>query len=217
VLDAVVDMTLSRRLTSLELNECSLSPASFPALARLLRGGILSELGLALNDLFVDGVSAEFCTALRGARLSFLELSNGNLFASAAGGQAVLQAMTGHSTLRVLNVGGNELTSPDAKLAAGAALGSLISAESVLETLICWSLGLGDDALRPLFAAVTQITRLRKLDCRNNRISQDFACDVVLPAVRSNTSLRKLMIVQHDDRIAELEEAEALVNARSIG
>jgi hypothetical protein len=70
---------------------------------------------------------------------------------------------------------------------------------------------MGDDALRPLFTAVTQSTKLRKLNCRWNNISPEFALSVVLPAIRSNTSLRELKIRQQSGPI---EEAEALVKAR---
>jgi hypothetical protein len=175
---------------------------------------MLSELCLRSTDLFAEGVSAEFCEALQGARLSFLNLGECNLLLSTEGGLAVLEALTGHPTLRVLSACANTTISLDAKLAVGAALGSLVSVQSALETLICWSLGLGDDALRPLFAAVAQSTTLRTLDCNDNDISQDFARDVVLPAVRSNTSLRELLVAERG-HIAELMEAEALVKARA--
>jgi hypothetical protein len=175
---------------------------------------MLSELSLTLyaHTLFGEGVSAEVCAALRGARLSFLDLSFTCLFSSAEGGEAVLEALTGHSSLQGLDLGFNTPTSPEAKLAFVEALGRLVSAESALEALFVQHCGLGDNALRPLFAAVAQSTSLRRLDCRWYSISPEFARSVVLPAIRSNTSLRELKITDGPD--AELAPAEALVNAR---
>jgi Ran GTPase-activating protein (RanGAP) involved in mRNA processing and transport len=213
-LDALVDVAFSRRLTSLDVYVCSLSPDSLPALSRLLRGGSLRELELISNPLFEEGVSAEFCAALRDARFSFLDLNGSRLFDFTECGIAVLEALTGHPTLRLLDLSCNRPTSPEAKLAVGEALRRLISADSSLEEIDVQHCGLGDDALRPLFAIVAQSTRLRTLDCCDNNISPEFARTVVLPAVRSNSSLRKLSIAGRNRGIAELEEAEALVNAR---
>jgi hypothetical protein len=66
-LDALADVVLSRRLTSLDIFSCNLNPDSLPAFSRLLRGGSLTELLLGSNSLFEDGVSTEVCEALRGA------------------------------------------------------------------------------------------------------------------------------------------------------
>jgi hypothetical protein len=49
-LDAVVDAALARRLPTFALFQSSLSAASVPALARLLRGGALKTLVLMRND-----------------------------------------------------------------------------------------------------------------------------------------------------------------------
>jgi hypothetical protein len=98
-------------------------------------------------------------------------------------------------------------------MAVGDALARLVSAESALFALDVQDCRLGDDGLRLLFASVAQNMRLRMLDCRLNNISPEFACGTVLPAVQSNTSLRKLQIMNGPD--AGLEEAEVLVKARS--
>ncbi len=44
VLDAVVDAALALRLPSLLLSSCNVTPASAPALARLISGGTLTEV-----------------------------------------------------------------------------------------------------------------------------------------------------------------------------
>jgi Ran GTPase-activating protein (RanGAP) involved in mRNA processing and transport len=218
-LDALVDVALSHRMSSLDLISCDLRPDSVSTLSRLLLSGSLTELKLSWNSIFEDGVSADFCAALRGAQLSFLDLCCSELFASTEGGLAVLEALTGHPIL--LELGLNDRASPEAKLAFGEALGRLVSAESSLEALHVPHCGLGDDALRPLFAAVAQSTALRKLNCAGyNKISPEFARYVVLPAVRRNTSLRELKFVYRVEgisgigEIAELVEAEALIYAR---
>jgi hypothetical protein len=68
---------------------------------------------------------------------------------------------------------------------------------------------LDDAGVGPLFAALAQNTTLRKLDLEENDISRECARDVVLPAVRANTTLRELLFGQPD--IPELVEAEVLV------
>jgi hypothetical protein len=71
---------------------------------------------------------------------------------------------------------------------------------------------LGDAGVGPLFTALAQSTTLHTLDLTHNAISRECARDVVLPAVRANTSLRKLEFGQPD--IPELVEAEQLVMGR---
>ena len=76
-------------------------------------------------------------------------------------------------------------------MAVGETLGRLVAADFALHKIDLGHCGLSDDALRPLFAAAAQSTRLRTLLCENNDISPDFvARGVVLPASRSNVSLR---------------------------
>ncbi len=62
-LDAVVDAALAGDLTGVTLSNCSLSPASAPALARLLRGGG------ALTRLFIWGEHARLLDARAAERL----------------------------------------------------------------------------------------------------------------------------------------------------
>jgi hypothetical protein len=85
----------------------------------------------------------------------------------------------------------------------------------VLQTLNIGDCGLSDEVLRPLFAAVAKSTTLRKLDCRRNNISVQFALSVVLPAIRSNTSLRELRLDQNSwVEPAWIKAIEAIVHAR---
>jgi len=215
-LNAVVDLAISQ-LQRLELWNCNLTPASLPALTRLLERGSGSACG-SLTELVIynngnpllegDGVPA-FCAALRASRLVKLELAQMRLFDSLEDGLAVVAACTGHPTLRDLNLSWNPVNAVAAP-AVGAALAALVAANSELQTLnVC---NLGDDAARPLFAAVAGSTRLRTLNCSYNSISAECAREAVLPAVQANTSLRELYF---GSDITELRRAMALVDARA--
>lgn len=73
----------------------------------------------------------------------------------------------------------------------------------------------GDDVLRPVFAALASNTSLRTLFVQHNKISTPFARDVMLPSVRANAALRRLVMVNDEgNRVPALLEAEALVAAR---
>jgi len=94
----------------------------------------------------------------------------------------------------------------------GQALGRLVAAESALSSLNLAFCQLGDAGVGPLFTSIAQNTTLRTLLLWDNLISRECARDVVLPAVRANTSLRNFWFMQPD--IPELEEAEQLVRGR---
>jgi hypothetical protein len=79
---------------------------------------------------------------------------------------------------------------------------------------------LGDEGLRPLFEALPLNTHLRTLDVSWNDMNAAFAHDVLLPAVRANTSLRTLHAqsdVEHpawQRRLRWLQHAAAAAAAR---
>jgi hypothetical protein len=105
---------------------------------------------------------------------------------------------------------------PDAHhAAAGAALGALVAANApALHELDASWAGLDDDAWCPLLDALPRNTHLRKLDLSDegDAMSEAFARDRLLPAVRANTSLRKL----HTDLWwASAREAEERVRLRA--
>jgi hypothetical protein len=91
-------------------------------------------------------------------------------------------------------------------------LGALLLANApALQTLIMFDMQLFDAGMRPVVEALRHNTHLTKLNCNDNNMSEAFAHDELLPAVRANAGLRKLIA---DDSAAELE-AEALVAARA--
>ena len=223
VLDAVTAAALACRLRGLVLRRCNLSPGWIPALARMIRGGALTNLhidndgGLQLLDepdavQLADAIAAS-CTLTR------FVLEDVHFWADAAAAAAVVHALTGHPSVRVIALDCNEV--PDAA-AAGAALGVLVAANApALQELNVRGCTLGDEGLGPLFDALPHNTHLRQLDCSNNEMSDEFARFRFLPAVRANTSLRKLIASElwdneeDGDAPPEVLEAEELVAARA--
>jgi hypothetical protein len=215
VLDAVVDAALARRLTGLHLVRCGLSPASAPALARLLGGGVASlSVWEALQATLLDAPAATLLAgALRANRtLTALQLVELNLWRDADAAVTLLGALAAHPSLRKLDVSFNAV--PRARRAAvGAALGALLAADApALTELRIHRCRLGDAGTAPLFEALRANTHLRTLVCGGNQITDAFAADVLLPAVRANANLRALTT----DRFWEGErEAEDIVARRA--
>jgi hypothetical protein len=225
VLDAFIDVALERRLSELWMDRCSLSPASAPALARLLGSAALTELWILNNgSQLLDAAAAALLadalwasTTLRVLKLDFVDL-----FRDVTAGVAVLRALTAHPSLRVLWLYHNPpLTVYDA-VAFGAVLGALVAADApALQALDVSYCALGDAGLAPFFDALPANTHLRELYCGNNGMSDAFASDTFLPAIRANTSLRVLVASEwwgdEEDGAApeEVLQAEALVKARA--
>ena len=204
VLDAVV--ALSTRLRRLKLQNCDLSPASAPALVRLLHSTTLRTLEI-YNDVGPTGESllldapagALLATALRAnSTLTALRLTTVDLWrdaAAAAAAAPVLAAVVGHPSLRVLMFADNSCAPAEAQLVSGA-LSALVAANApALEILdIGFCEGFNDAILHPIFEALRRNTHLHELNCLGNDVSTAFARDVMLPAVRANLSLRHLAV-----------------------
>jgi len=217
-LGAVVDLAISQ-LQRLSLSACGLSPASLPALTRMLMtSNALLSLHLSISRLpLLTGADVPaFCAALRASRLVELSLYSMHLWESLEDGLAVFAACAKHPTLRKLCLNMfNHTGEGPAPSAVGAALAMLVVADSVLESLDVSHCYLGNAAVRLLFAAVAGSTRLCKLSCSDNNIDVECARESILPAVQANTSLRELYFGIGDPNIPELEQAEALVHARA--
>jgi hypothetical protein len=218
-LDAVVDAALACQINSLQSWSCGLTPASAPALARLLGGGTLTELCIGQRGQLLDAPSAALLgDALRAnSTLTCLSL-HGNFWRNRGAGVALLGALTGHVSLRTLTLSTNNVLA--AQAAAAAALGALVAANAPALTKLVVSysrLGLGNAGLRPLLEALPHNTHLRTLDISYNNMSAAFARDVLLPWVRANTSLQQLLAADDADAAYEhiAREAMALVAARA--
>ena len=102
-------------------------------------------------------------------------------------------------------------------------MGALVAADpSALTSLDVDGCELCDEGLRPLVEALPGATHLCVLSCKLsyeiNDMAKDFAA-ILLTAVRANTSLRELWVVDDDDEqptyaIRTLAQAEAVVAAR---
>jgi hypothetical protein len=223
-LDALVDAAFACRLRALRLVECRLSAASAPALARLLGGGALVDLelrGKGGNPLLDAPAAALLAHALRASStLTALKLWNVQLWHDPDVATALLGALTGHASLRTLDLFGDGADSAAAGAAVGAALGALVAANAPALTKldVTWC-RLGDAGLHQLFDALPANTHLRTLNCGGNT-TDAFACDVLLPAVRANGSLRQLSCTQEifvpsPAAAGALADAEALVAQRA--
>ncbi len=198
-LDAFVDLAVQRRLAYLLLNSCGLSPASAPALARLVGGAALSTLALAGEPArLLDAPAAVLLgNALRAnTTLTFVSVKFVHLFNDGAAAAAVLGALTAHPSLQKLDLSCNfgiDGHTPAALAAAGAALGALVAANApALRQLNLRGCRLTDAALGPLVDALPANTHLRVLDCSANTITETFKRDRLMPAVRANPWLEAI-------------------------
>jgi hypothetical protein len=189
-LDAVVQAALACRLQRLELVACRLSPASTPALTRLLGGGVLTTLHIYANGRLLDEPAAVLLSAaLRASTtLTSLVLIDAGLWHEPAVGVKLLNALTAHPSLcelcLELRLDSNDVRA--ARQQVGAALGALIAANApTLRVIGIYSNGLGDAGMGPLVDALPHNTHLQTLHCPNDdEMSYAFVCERLLPAVR---------------------------------
>jgi hypothetical protein len=218
LLDALVDAALARRLRTVELWRCRLSPASAPALARLLGGGLTR---LAIGNLHPDVPAALLLSsALRASTtLTSFQLWHAGLWHDPAAAVMLMSALAGHRSLRMLDVSSNLAATPAMQAVAGASLGVVIGANaSELHTLVISRCLLGDAGLGPLVDTLRHNTHLRTLECKSNAINHAFARSRLLPALHANTSLRKLTLIDDandDDETAILRELQDIVAERA--
>jgi hypothetical protein len=168
----------------------------------LLGSDALTELVCWNCDLLDVPAAGVLADALRAnATLTSLNLRYAtNVLDDPDAATELLGALTDHASLRVLHFSssGAEAAFQEAPQAAhqaavGASLGALIAvnAPALTELSVC-DCSLGDDGLRPLVEALPANTHLRALKCHGNDMSDAFAADVLLPAVRANESLRTM-------------------------
>jgi len=196
LMGALVDSALARRLTQLVLSNC-MPPAAAP-LARLLAEGAIACFGFALPwpafgiPLLDAAGAALVADALRvNTTLTKLDLCNAGLCRDMhADAQLVLGALVGHPNLRELLIYSERTVDVDCS-AFGAALAPLIASDTpALQVLVCLGNRLGDAGLAPIVDALPLNRHLRELNLRGNDVSEAFARERLLPALRANTTLR---------------------------
>jgi hypothetical protein len=223
-LDAVVDAALASGLSGLDLDECHvIAREASPALARLLRGAALRELrireGFLRRPLLSDAASsAPLAEALRAnATLTRLSLVNVDLFRTHAAALPLLAACGSHVSLAELDISHNHVPL-DVRDGVGRALGALLAADGALRGLNVTECWLGAPGLAALLDGLARNSSLTALRCADNRMSEAFAAEALLPAVRAHAALRHLAAAS-SDWDAEGHEpakraAEALVASR---
>jgi hypothetical protein len=216
---ALVDAMLARRLHELTFDLCT-PPAAAP-LARLLAEGSLAVLDFgdwhwsARMPLFDAAGAALVADALRvNTTLTKLKLDRAYLCRDINGAGTFLGALVGHSSLRELRIF-EENTNAEECNAFGAALGALVAADTpALQVLECFRCSLGDAGLAPIFMALPLNHHLRELYVDENRMSKAFAHELLLPAVRANTTLRELKCANRGSETPAAEFAEKVVRRR---
>jgi hypothetical protein len=223
-LDALVDAALARRLPTLALFQSSLSAASVPGLARLLRGGALRTLFIInIDDVTLlqsgpEGSAALLAAALRANKTLFRLGLRANVWHDIAAGETLLHVLTSHASILQLELNNNVVRAED-RARAGACLGALVGANApALRQLAVCECSLGDEGLGPLVDALAGNTHLAILNCSGNGMSDAFALERLLPALLANNSLRELKLVGGDDNDAAspaLRQMEQLVAQRA--
>jgi hypothetical protein len=195
-LDAIVAVALANRFSALALANCRLSPASAPALARLLGGDVLRMLYITNDEVpLLDAAAAAVLRdALRtNSTLAMLLLLDTMLWHDPAGAVTLLGSVTAHRSLRYLDLTNNPIG--DAQHAAGAALGALVTGDApALLYLDLSGCGLQEAALGPLVDALPANTHLHTLRLGGVTARTEFFRERLLPAVRASTSLMDLKI-----------------------
>jgi hypothetical protein len=202
-LTAVVNAALvSRLLTSLALVNCSLCAASVPALVRLLAGGPLRTLFISngRRQLLDAPAATLLADSLRAnTTLTKLGFIGCDLWRSKDAARTLLSALTGHASIQTLCLKGNKVRDGQC-IAVGQAVSNVLSANAAaLEVLSLDATphgphGLGDDGTALLLVGLAHNTHLRLLDVSHNRISPEFARNVLLPAANAHPALRQLKV-----------------------
>ena len=228
VMDVLVDAALSRqRLVALEFHICT-PPAAAP-LARLLAGSGLKKLAwnitarldqnlgivcpaVEATPLLDAAGAALVADALRAnTALIDLRFTLARLCDDLDAAVALLAALVGHRSLRMLQVVGERPHNP---AVLGAALAAIVAADAAaLKIVFVPENTLGDVGLAPIVDALPRSQHLPALVIYDNGMSEHFVLEQLLPALHANASLRILMCTDEHSGPAAAE-AQALVENR---
>ena len=221
LLDAVVTAALASQLTTVVFYECELGPGAAPALARLLSGTSLTSLRIAYDDAgpqLDEDAAVLLADALRAnSALTSLEIANMHIWSTPAVGAALFAALVAHPSLQTFVW--SEAHRCEHEALAGLALHALVAANAPALRHLDVHVWVGNGHQGPLLDALPRNTHLCCLDFSTSHMDLAFARHRLLPAVRANTSLRRLFdpryVLSHDEEVEEVVlEAMALVNSR---
>lgn len=215
LLTRVVNLVLTRRLTTLVFSFMELGGSNAPQLARLLREGeSLRSLEMYGGSL-QGGDATLFADALR-ANSTLQVLKFGSLASSwsgaSAAGPAICKALEGHPSLESLGVYdcGFDEALPDYGV-LDKSLAGLLRANSPVFQTFCLSFnsdgGQPSPALPLMFEALAVNTHLRELEAGMLPPNDAFLGGSLLPALRANASLRKLSITIGWEYVESSEDA----------
>ena len=220
VADALMRGIAEARVSDVTFRACGLAPGSMPGFTRLLQASCLERLSIhnTGESVWEAPCLTSFCHALRSSTLQVLDLSECYPLRDHAPAGELVAALVGHQTLRKLSLffSGVGNTDDAWRRAAGEQLASLVTRNTVLQELSLMNIDLGEAGLALIFETLPQSSPLKELHIYGETISREFARDAILPAVRANTSLRKLKLTSSKDgTYPELVEAQAIVAART--
>ena len=184
-----------------ETIDCGLSPASAPALARLLRSKDLEKVRICEGEpdgrpdapLLDEDAAALLAHALRSnSTLQSLCIYCQEQWAEApTAATAVLFALIAHPSVREVQLDFGDVEGHEELI--GHAVAALLAANApALRDVMLHESPLGDAGWAPVFAALHHNTHLKRLDWDARGVSAAFAEGVVLPAARVNASLTLL-------------------------
>ena len=228
VVDALLDATISAGIKYASFHHCGLSQIALPVLGRLLQSPGFEGPIINSNDgvaLFEGPALPAFCEDLHNSTsLKVIVLESVNLWADVAAATELIAALERHPALHGLWLSNNPTDgTPATQQAAGECLARRIARSTSLHVLNLPGSALGVAGRAPIFQALRNNSSLTTLGFRTlagqgeERISTIFLRDVVLPAVRANTRLRRLEglhSVDEEEGNPVLREVEDILEAR---
>ncbi|KAG8008890.1 Leucine-rich repeat-containing protein 45 [Nibea albiflora] len=158
-------------------------------------------------DLSGQSLSADTCSVLARAfekDMAITEVSLSDCMLSEEGAKVLLTGLFGNTTVKVLDLKGNNLRSKGAEV-----LGKLLARNKTLRRLVLeWNaLGVWDEAFSLFCEGLASNSMLIQLDLRNNQINHHGASELALALKRNNTvEVLEQTTAHNSDRQSTLRE-----------
>jgi len=199
----------NQRLEEVTLNENNLGDAVVDIAVSLKSSIFLRVLGLNSNGLSKE-VAPHLAAAIYSKNcLEELHLHNNNMQEAL---NVILEALTSISTLRLLDIQGNQMTEE-----AGDILEKVILANTELEELLFGNNYLGKGAVK-VVQALQNITQVKVLDLSNNNLPSEVSGELA-NAIRSNCSLENLSLHSNNLQsscISILQALQHIITLKSL-